>query len=165
MRALAGWLLMSLSVAAQGLTKMDLTCRVNEASPLAVLIEPASKPAIQADRGVTIHIIVRNVSDDDQTLEKTTAYFLFWPQITDSRGRKVEMTQKYMDLFHPSPPGVLVGSGVLVSLQPRAAIEDDWKISDYLDLSRPGRYTLTLVRHFYQQNVNVCSNTMNLLVK
>ncbi len=145
--------------------KPGVPCQPGEPHPMAILIDHS--PPSYAGAGPWIHISFKNVSDRTLKVRKGNPESLYLADILDSTGRKVAFTEvgRY---FHapPTPTTVYKSFGEVtadVDLAPGQDLQSIWGVDAYYDMSKPGKYRVTVSRTFEGQTI--CSNTIELRVE
>ena len=145
--------------------KRGAPCQAGEPHPLAIIIDHS--PPNYAGVGPWIHITFKNVSDHTLKIRKDNPEVLYLADIVDSAGRKVALTEVGRSFYSPpTPTSVFVSSGEItadVDLAPGQDLQSIWGVDAYYDMSKPGKYRVTVSRTF--ENQTICSNTIELHVE
>ena len=136
-----------------------------EPHPTAILIDHS--PPSYAGVGPWIHITFKNVSDQTLRVRKGNPEVLYLAAVSDSAGRKVALNEFGGRFFAPpTPTTVFVSSGLVtgdVDLAPGQDLQSIWRVDTYYDMSKPGKYRVTVSRTF--EGLTICSNTIELRVE
>jgi len=142
------------------------------ARPLFVLGISAAPDVIKAGSAVTIRSVVTNVSNEKiwvVSLGEDVRYHVW-----DSRGFPVRRAKPNLDRARlrlqqdkhgqSSIVQYVTARGVWFPVQPGQTVEDDFVISDFYDLTRPGKYTVQAERTDPESQSIVKSNTITVAV-
>jgi hypothetical protein len=132
---------------------------------LTISLPQASVPV---GSGIPLDIRMTNVTDHEISYGIGCAPFYEF-DVRDNQGRPAKETEKNLRLHFKDPKFVMQDavtcqSAHIYPLGPGKTYEDNFKIGDYYDFSRPGRYTIQAEREDFDTKVLVKSNTVTLTV-
>lgn len=133
----------------------------------------AAQDVVRSGSAVTVRSVVTNISNQKiwiVSLGEDVEY-----DVWDSRGfpvrranPRVERTKLQLQVDkhgeHVIVPYNATPHGVWFAVQPGQTVEDDLVISEFYDLTRPGKYTIQALRPDPQSHAVVKSNTITLTV-
>lgn len=114
-------------------------------APFSILIS-VQEPVSKVGAPVVVKVTVRNILNHDIAFFDTSRYCDYTIDVRDSGGLSAPETEFKRSLKCSPGADIIHGRRKLVRLKPNATIDDELVVTEMIDLSRPGEYTVRVSR-------------------